>query len=146
MRGYFGIGIERSKSEVNVGTLWRSAYNLGASFIFTIGRRYPKQASDTTQSWRHIPLLEYSNVEDFRNHIPFDCIPIAIELTSDAKSIRDFKHPERAVYILGPEDGSISKALQDICKTVICIESKYCLNVAVAGSIIMYDRQVKNAS
>jgi tRNA (guanosine-2'-O-)-methyltransferase len=44
MRGYYGIGIENVKTAENVGTLWRSAYILGASFIFTIGKRYKKQA------------------------------------------------------------------------------------------------------
>ena len=29
--GYFGIGVYNSKSAENVGTLWRSAYMLGAS-------------------------------------------------------------------------------------------------------------------
>ena len=29
MRGYFGIGIENGKTVANIGTLWRSAHNLG---------------------------------------------------------------------------------------------------------------------
>ena len=29
--GYFGVGVYNSKSAENVGTLWRSAYMLGAS-------------------------------------------------------------------------------------------------------------------
>jgi len=28
---YFGIGIYQGKTESNVGTLWRSAYQLGAA-------------------------------------------------------------------------------------------------------------------
>ena len=38
--GYFGVGIVNGKSEANQGTLWRSAYQLGASFIFTVGARF----------------------------------------------------------------------------------------------------------
>lgn len=34
---YFAIGIYHPKTEMNMGTLWRSAYQLGASYIFTIG-------------------------------------------------------------------------------------------------------------
>lgn len=142
MRGYFGIGIENSKTEVNVGTLWRSAYCLGASFIFTIGARYKEQAADTTKSWRHIPLINYKDTNDFLAHMPYDCILVGIEV--DGTPINFFEaHPQRAIYILGPEDGSLSKGLKDACIEVISIESKFCLNVAVAGSIVMYDRQIK---
>ena len=41
--GYFGIGIYQAKRFENVGVLWRGAYQLGASFIFTIGKRYRRQ-------------------------------------------------------------------------------------------------------
>jgi len=46
-RGFFGIGIQNIKTESNIGTLWRSANILGADFIYTIGKRYKKQSSDT---------------------------------------------------------------------------------------------------
>ena len=36
MSGYFEIGIYNGKTEVNMGTLWRSAYQLGASGIFIV--------------------------------------------------------------------------------------------------------------
>ena len=36
-QGYFGIGIQNGKTPENLGVLWRSAQNFGASFIFTIG-------------------------------------------------------------------------------------------------------------
>ena len=34
---FFGIGIQNGKTPENLGVLWRTAQNLGASFIFTIG-------------------------------------------------------------------------------------------------------------
>lgn len=142
-RGYFGIGIERGKAEANVGTLWRSAYSLGAAFIFTIGKRYPKQASDVTATWRHIPLLEYTDVADFRAHIPFDCQTIGVELTDEAQALETFSHPQRAIYVLGPEDGSLSKDVLALCQHVVRFQSRYCLNVAAAGTVVMYDRQTK---
>ena len=33
---FFGIGIQNGKTPENLGVLWRSAQNLGASYIFTI--------------------------------------------------------------------------------------------------------------
>ena len=144
MRGYFGIGVYNPKTEINIGTLWRGAYCFGASFIFTIGKRYKKQSSDTTKAWRTIPLYEYIDFIDFKKHIPYDCQPICIENDENAKGIKNFVHPERCVYILGAEDHGLSKEILNTYKTHIIIPAKMCLNVAVAGSIIMFDRINKN--
>lgn len=141
MRGYFGIGVENLKTKVNLGTLWRSAYCLGADFIFVIGKRYKKQSSDTVKAYRHIPFYQYENLDHFLNSRPYDCMLIGIEITNNAKNIYNYVHPERAIYILGAEDSSLT--FLNKCQDVIQISSKFCLNVAVAGSVIMYDRNLK---
>ena len=142
-RGYFGIGIENMKTGVNIGTLWRSAYSLGASFIFVIGNRYRHQASDTVKAMKHIPLYHYDTFEDFYKAMPKDCRLIGIDNVEGAEDLETYKHPERAVYLLGAEDHGMSKKAMDTCHDLIQFESKHCLNVSVAGSIIMYDRQTK---
>lgn len=142
-RGFCAIGIERGKTPANVGTLWRSAVCLGADFIFTIGRRYPHQASDTVKSWRHVPMFEYADVEDFRQHRPLDVPLVGVELLDGAKPLESFDHPERAMYLLGPEDGNLSAAAVAACQQVVRFESAYCLNVAAAGTVVLYDRQAK---
>lgn len=144
-RGGFGIGVEHIKTAVNLGTLWRSAYNARATFIFTIGRRYKKQSSDTTKAWRHIPLFHYGSVDEFRKAIPMGWVPIGIELCDGAQNLVNHSHQSSAVYILGPEDGSLSGAAKSMCKTILFIPSKHCLNVATAGSIVMYDRIAKES-
>lgn len=142
-RGYFGIGILNPKTEENIGTLWRSAYSMGASFIYTIGKRYKKQASDTPQSWKHIPLFHYDTFDDFYLSIPYDCKLIGIELDERSISLNDFKHPERCVYLLGAEDSGISKEAINKCHELVVIPASICLNVSVAGSIVLYDRNSK---
>ena len=143
MRGYYGIGIEHPKTIQNIGTLWRSAFCFGASFIFTIGDRYRKQCSDTLNTPKHIPYFRLDNIDQFKRFIPYDCIPVGIELFAESQSLETFSHPERAIYILGPEDGGISREMKNICKYLIKFKSLYCLNVASAGTVIMYDRQTK---
>jgi len=146
MRGYFGIGIYAPKNGVNIGTLWRSAYIYGAAFIFTIGRRYQKQASDTVYSIRHVPLFNYLVYEDFYKNIPYDCRLVCIENLGD-KLLPNFQHPERAVYLLGAEDSGLPKAILDKNITVnIPSMKEFSLNVATAGSIVMYDRFIKAAN
>jgi tRNA G18 (ribose-2'-O)-methylase SpoU len=143
MRGYYGIGIENVKTAENVGTLWRSAYILGASFIFTIGKRYKKQASDTTKSWKHIPLYNYESFELFYESMPYNCRLVGVEINDKSIPIREYKHPERCIYLLGAEDSGLSKVATDRCHELIVLPGNLCLNVAVAGSLVLYDRIIK---
>lgn len=140
MRGFFEIGIYHPKTEMNIGTLWRSAYQLGASGIFTIGRRYKEQASDTCATFRHVPLRHYESFEDFNNHRPFSAVLIGIEMGGDTLS--HFCHPEQAIYLLGAEDNGLPREVRDRCQRIVAIESvrQPAYNVAVTGSIVMYHR------
>ena len=140
-RGFFGIGVENVKTEANIGTLWRSAMVLGAAFIFTIHRRYSLQRGDTTKSWRHIPLLHYDTLESFVAGMPHDSSLIGIEQDEQAQDLSRFVHPARAVYVLGAEDRGLSKEMQRLCSRLVAISAPLCLNVAVAGSIVMWHRQ-----
>lgn len=142
MSGYFEIGIYNTKTEVNVGTLWRSAYQLGAQGIFTVGKRYKRQASDTPKAWRSIPLRNYLTIDEIT--IPFNAILVGVEM--GGIPLAEFKHPKQAVYLLGAEDYGIPENILKRCHQVISIESirLESYNVAVAGSIVMYDRLRKN--
>lgn len=142
-RGYFEIGIFRGKTAANVGTLWRSAYQMGAAGIFTVGARYPKQASDTLQAYRHIPQREYESLEAFLLASPYDCPIVGIEM--GGTPLPDFVHPERAIYLLGAEDHGLSKEAVARCHRVVSLPSirTNSYNVAVAGSLVMYDRMAK---
>lgn len=141
-RGFFGIGIQHTKTEQNIGNLWRSASILGASFIFTIGKRYKKQSSDTMKSWRHIPLYHYDTFDDFYKNIPYDTQLIGIEIDERSEPLNTFKHPERCIYLLGAEDNGLTKQALEKCNKIIQLKGDYCMNVAVAGSIVMYDRNI----
>ena len=142
-RGYFGIGIENAKTKSNIGTLWRSAYNLGASFIFVIGNRYKMQASDTVKTMKYIPMYHYDTFGEFYDNMPKDCVLIGVDNIQKARMIDGYTHPERAIYLLGAEDNGLSKLAIEKCHGLVQFDSKHCLNVSVAGSIIMYDRQTK---
>ena len=118
---------------------------MGAGLLFTVGRRYEpsRQLGDTVKAYRHIPLLHFETWDQYREHAPFAWVPIGIEIDRAAILLPEFHHPSEAVYILGAEDHGLTNEAVALCKTLIVIPSRYCLNVAVAGSIVMYDRAVK---
>jgi tRNA G18 (ribose-2'-O)-methylase SpoU len=141
MRGYFEIGVYFPKHEVNVGTLWRSAYQLGAAGIFVIGPRFRDQVADTTKAWRHIPLRVYPDMNTFIAAAPYAAPIVGIEM--GGVDLRHFAHPERAIYLLGAEDNGLPPAVQSRCAHIVAIEAlrTESYNVAVAGSIVMWHRQ-----
>lgn len=142
-RGFFEIGIIRGKTVENVGTLWRSAYQMGASGIFTVGQRYPKQASDTLKTNRHIPLRTYIDIDAMLDAMPLECLLVGVEM--GGKPLQNFVHPERAIYLLGAEDNGIAATVLARCHHHIALPSvrTASYNVAVAGSLVMFDRQCK---
>lgn len=139
---YFGIGIQNGKTPENLGVLWRTAQNMGANFIFTIGNRYENQACDTHRAVKAIPYFHYETFNDFFNHLPKGARLVGVELTDDAEALETFSHPRRCVYLLGAEDHGLSKKAQEKSHFLIKFNSIKSLNVAVAGSIVMYDRQL----
>jgi len=144
--GWFGIGIVRGKTLANHGTLWRSAYQLGASFAFSVGARYEKGIEDianVSKTWAKIPFLQYSDWDNFMESSPYACPWVAVEM--GGIPLPDFVHPTRAMYFLGSEDTGLPSSIVDHCHfhvSIPCIRSMS-YNVSVAGSIIMYDRLQK---
>lgn len=142
-QGFFGIGIQNGKTPENLGVLWRSAQNMGASFIFTIGNRYAKQACDTHKAVGAMPYFHYETFEDFYQHLPKGAMLVGVELTDKAEPLETFEHPRRCVYLLGAEDHGLSNRAQQKSHFLVKFRSTYSLNVSVAGSIVMYDRGMK---
>jgi tRNA G18 (ribose-2'-O)-methylase SpoU len=137
---FFGIGILNGKTPENLGVLWRTAQNLGASFIFTIGNRYAKQASDTHNAVKSMPFFHYENFQEFFKNLPKGARIVGVEMTENSESLENFEHPRRCVYLLGAEDHGLTNEAIEQSHFLVQFPSKMSLNVAVAGSIVLYDR------
>lgn len=144
-RGWFGVGISHGKTLQNLGTLWRTAHVLGADFLFTIGHRYVRHATDTTKAWRSVPLWHFADLEAFRAAMPTDAPLIGVELDQRAVPLAEFKHPERAIYLLGAEDHGLTAAERLACHHIVQLPGEMSVNVAVAGSVTLFDRVQKRA-
>lgn len=69
--------------------------------------------------------------------------PVCVELTPGATPLPIFQHPDRAVYVFGPEDGDVPKGVRHACHHFVQIPGDGCLNLAAAVNIILYDRVMK---
>lgn len=67
---------------------------------------------------------------------------VCVELAAAARPLHTFVHPERAVYLLGAEDHGLPAAALERYP-LVSAPSDWSLNVATAGSIVLYDRLVK---
>lgn len=141
MRGFFAIGVEGISKPMNVGNLLRSAHSFGASFFFTINPVVDvdgMRASDTSGAFDHLPFYNFEKPADLI--LPAKASLVAVELVEGAAELPSFRHPLTAVYVLGPEKASVSKEMQARCDHIIKIPMKFCVNVGVAGALVMYDR------
>ncbi len=143
MRGYFAVGVEEISKGFNLGNLVRTTHAFGGSFFFTINAsaKYADiKATDTSHADIHMPFYSYPNVGAF--DLPKDCSLVGVELLDEAVDLPTFRHPLRAAYVLGPEKGSLSPELVARCDHIVKIPMKFCVNVGVAGALVIYDRMI----
>lgn len=143
MRGYFAIGAEGISKPMNLGNLLRSAHAFGASFFFTIQPTFEARAaalSDTSDAAGQLPVYHHRSIEELV--LPARCALVGVELTEEAEALPSFRHPLTAAYILGPERGSLSPEIVARCDHLVQIPTRFCVNVGVAGAIVMYDRLI----
>ena len=142
----FAIGMWHSKTAYNLVSLRRSATQLGANFVFSISDRMRNKAPlNQVIVGKTIPVKEYKTLLDFSmDTVKDDYEWVCIEM--GGTPLDEFVHPPRALYILGSEDNGVSSMLRSACKHVIELPAvrSESFNVAVAGTMVMYDRYVKS--
>ncbi|KAH3762660.1 tRNA/rRNA methyltransferase, SpoU [Pelomyxa schiedti] len=142
--GFFGIGIHRGRRSQSHAVLWRTAHQLGASFIFTIGARHGfVESEDCIAAFKTVPAWRFNAWEDFVTAAPFSTPLVAVEM--GGQPLETFQHPKNCVYLLGSEEFGIPASVLASCHFVVsipCVRA-HSYNIAVAGAIVMYDRMVK---
>lgn len=144
-RGYFGIGVEGVSKSANMGALLRTGHAFGAAFCFSVGAGWDARAgrtADTADTPAHVPLWRFPDAAAIQ--LPRECALIGIELLDDAVDLPSFRHPLNAAYVLGPERSGLSAALRGQCRHVVRIPTRFALNLAVAGALVMYDRLLQH--
>ena len=143
-RGYAMVALDGPTDPVNVGHTLRAAMCFDTRLVVLANAapaiKLGRLPTDPGRTWRHTPVLSVDNVFD---SLPYDCTTVAIELTYDAEDLVDFQHPERACYIFGPENGSLTEETLNRCDKVLKIPVTLPLNLAATVNVILYDRMLK---
>lgn len=138
------IALTDPKSPTNVGGVMRAAGCYQANEVLYSGIRYAKAAkfqTDTKAVSNKIPL---KHVENFFVNKPNDVKVVCVDLVEGAIPLPDFIHPEKALYIFGPEDGTISQTVVDQADSVVYVPTIGCMNLAASVNVLLYDRLAKS--
>ena len=138
------IGLINPKTPANVGSVLRAAGCFGVEAVFYTGERYERAAqfnTDTKSVNRNLPLHHVANPCD---SIPAHAKLVCVELAEGAIPLPAFQHPDNAVYLFGPEDGTLEQNLIDRADAVVYVPTIGCLNLAATVNVVLYDRLAKS--
>jgi len=149
------IALTDPKTPTNVGSVMRAAGNYNVDQVLYSGNRYAhaakfkinKHNTDTRNMRNKIPLTQvddFINIKDLLENIPSTTKIICVDLVEGAIPLPYFVHPELAVYIFGPEDGTISQEVIDCADDVVYVPTTGCMNLAASVNVLLYDRLAKS--
>jgi len=129
-----------------MGAVMRASGCYRVDGVFYTGERYDKAAkfyTDTQNVNENIPLTAVDDLFEARS--PRQKI-VCVELVEGAIALPEFEHPEHALYVFGPEDGSINQKVIDRADAVVYVPTVGCMNLAATVNVLLYDRLAKSAS
>lgn len=131
-----------TSKEHNVGTLVRTAHAVAAEEVVLVGdREWNIEAAKTAEYFTEVTILEDETAFlDYVQQRGWSLV--AVELDERAVSLFDAEYPENPCFILGAERDGLPQSLIEAASVVVQIPQwglVPCLNLAVAGSIVLYD-------
>jgi len=128
----------------------RAAGNYSVNSVFYTGTRYPRAARlnpCTVDMSRKVSKdIAISGVEHLIDDTPDDLDIVCIEFAENAIALPAYRHPHDALYIFGPEDGTISQNIIDRADAVVYVPTVGCMNLAATVNVVLYDRLAKSAN
>ncbi len=159
------IGLTNPKSPSNVGAVMRAAGCYSVEQVLYTGQRYANAAkyngskqgslkhshfkhnTDTKNARDKIPLKaadNFENIECLRAFLPANTKVVCVDLVEGAIPLPHFQHPDQALYIFGPEDGTISQTVINSADAVVYVPTVGCMNLAASVNVLLYDRLAKS--
>lgn len=145
----FAVAAWEISKEHNVGTLVRTAHAAAAAEVILLGdREWNVAAARTADLYTAVVQLD-ADVDAFRAHLDRrGWNLVAVELATSSVNLFDAVYPDRPCFLLGAELGGVPQELLDDATAIVQIPQwglVPCLNLAVAGSIVVYDHLAKQA-
>jgi tRNA(Leu) C34 or U34 (ribose-2'-O)-methylase TrmL len=152
------------KYAYNVAGTIRACSAFGVPQLWVTGDRV--QDEITAKGKKRLPREErmklYSDVETCYCDYPFDACRtggdirpyrvVAVEIDPSAQPLTYFTHPEEAVYVFGPEDGSLSPVHRRHCTDFVYIPTRkdddgkpVCVNLSAAVNIVLAHRAMEGS-
>lgn len=142
------IALINPKYDHNVGATVRAASCFGIRQVFFTGDRINIDSEKGKRLPREERMKGYADVDLIQFDYPFDAFapdvtPVAVEVQESAEVMPFFEHPENPLYVFGPEDGSLDRAVLRHCHRFVILPTRHCVNLAAAVYLTLYDRHVK---
>ncbi|MCD9468098.1 RNA methyltransferase [Photobacterium iliopiscarium] len=137
------IGLSNPKSPTNIGAVLRAAGCYKADAVIYTGTRYDKAAKFQTDTKKMAQTIPLSGVESMLDNLPKEMKIVCVDFAEGATLLPHFQHPDKAIYIFGPEDGSISQDVADRADHVVYVPTVGCMNLAASVNVVLYDRLAK---
>ena len=142
------IALVDPKYPQNVGMVVRLASCYGLSQVWFTGERVSLNPAkgerlpreERMKGYKEVQMIHY---EYFFDQFPAGTVPVAVEVRTNSEPLHTFEHPDHALYVFGPEDGSIPKVLLGHCHRFLIIPTRHCLNLATAVATVLWDRDYK---
>ncbi|KXF81828.1 RNA methyltransferase [Enterovibrio coralii] len=138
------IGLDNPKSPSNVGAVLRASRCYQAGEVRYTGVRYDRAAKFYTDTQDAIDTIPLNGVASLTENLEDGVEIVCVELAVGATSLPSFEHPEKAIYIFGPEDGSIAKDIVKKAHHVVYVPTVGCMNLAATVNVVLYDRLAKS--
>ena len=141
------VALMNPKHPRNVGQAVRACSCFGIKQCWFSGDRIRKGMEDKKRLPREERMKGYSEVDIIQYDYIFDqfpnAVPVGVEVMPGAELLPHFEHPKNALYVFGPEDGSLPSSAKRFCHKFVFIPMRHCANLSASLYIILYDRLIK---
>lgn len=144
-----GVILINPKHEHNVGAALRACSCWGVRQLLWTGKRVDFGKEGRQRIPREERMKGYRDVNwdgcpvqrplDLFGDTPIT--PVAVEVRENSECLTQFEHPENAVYLFGPEDGSIPTPYLHLCHRFVYIPTHHCLNLSAAVNVVLAHRR-----
>ena len=139
-----GVVLIDPKFPHNVGATVRACSCFGVGWLVWTGSRIELARYERLP--REERMKGYRRVQFFNHPRPFDLVgrstPVCVEVRESSEPLTFFDHPDDAIYVFGPEDGSVPAGIRRHCHRFLHIPAHFCLNLSAAVNVVLCHRLI----